>query len=434
MKNPLRALFERRSIGSSHELWNYLARGYTSSSGAVVTEKTAMAVPVVMTCVALISRTVMTLPVDMYERMPDGTKREAPEHPLTRLFDKPNTWQDWPMFVQMMQTHLLLRGNAYAWVNWTANPNLQDPTRLQATEIIPMHPDRITVDIVEQGMGLTLKYTLRLRNGQALSLPADEVMHLRGLSTDGVMGRSPIDDLREAIGGAISRQEYAGTFWARGATPSIALTHPGTLSPTAKAGLEQSFEQTYGGNTGRRVAVLEESVKIETLSVDAEKSQFLETNKLSRSELAGAFFVPPHMIGDTEKSTSWGTGIAEQKLGYLTFSIQPWLTVWEAGIKRCLITNERRFYAKFKVEGFLRSDPKARAAFYKEMWSIGAFTINQILALEDLNPVTGGDTRFVPLNFTTLERAIAGEGTAAVTPAEAQLMALIQRLEAEKAA
>lgn len=432
MRNPLEALFERRSIGTSHDLFNFLARGRESSAGISITEGTAMNVPVILTCVALISRTVMTFPIDVFERMPDGSKKEAPNHPLARLFDKPNTFQDWPTLVQMMQAHLLLRGNAYAWINWTATQ--QDGERLQATEMIPLHPDRVRVTVKEQGVSPTIEYTLTLRNGTSLNLPADEVMHLRGLSTDGVMGRCPIDDLCDTIGNALARQRHSANFWRRDATPPLAIKHPGKLTPKAKTGLEDSFEATYNNQNGRRVAVLEEGMSIEQLALDAEKSQLIETAKFSRAELAGSFFVPPHMIGDTEKSTSWGTGIAEQKLGYLTFSIQPWLTIWEAGIKRCLITNPRRFYTKFKVEGFLRSDPKARAAFYKEMWSIGAFSINQILALEDMNPVDGGDVRFVPLNFTTLDRAISGEAAKGIGPAHATLMALLSHLEAQKAA
>lgn len=401
----------------------YLLGGSPSASGQTVNEATAFNVPVVMSCVAKISRTVMTLPIDVFERLPDGRKRPVPDHPLARLFDKPNTWQDWPMLVQMMQAHLLLRGNAYAWINWTTNTTNGSE---QATELIPLHPDRVRV---KQRADWTLEYTLLQSTGGQIAIPSEEMFHLRGLSTDGVLGRSLLQDAREAIGGALSTQEHANALWSRDATPSVVLQHPKTLSEKAQKGLEEKFEQTYGpGKNKRRVAVLEEGMTIERLSLTPNDGQFLDTRKFSRSEIADLFGVPPHMIGDTDKSTSWGTGIEQQKLGYLTFTIQPWLTIWEAGIKRCLIFNERRFYAKFKVEGLLRGDSAARADFYERMWRIGVYTINMILALEDLDPIDGGDVRFVPMNFTPL-------GTVA-TPqqqTQAQLSDILERLRGKAA-
>ncbi len=423
MRNPLRALFDRRSIGTSHDLWTYLSRGAVSSSGAVVNESTAFAVPVVLTCVSLISRTIMTLPIDVYERLPEGRKRKADEHPLARLFDNPNSWQDWPMFCQMMQAHLLLRGNAYAWVNWVGVPG---SAYFQAQEIIPIHPDQIRCEPVEtaaSGPGYELKYTLTKRNGQQVPLPPDEVMHLRGLSTNGYMGRSPIDDLKEAIGSSIAAQEYGGTFWKNDATPNLLLKHPKPLSDKAKKSLEGAWEQIYGGKDRRRVAVLEEGMEVQQLSVTPEDAQFLETNKFSRSQLAGAFHVPPHMIGDTEKSTSWGTGIEQQQIGYLTFTIQPWLTIWEHGIRRALIANERRFYVKFKVEGLLRGDSTGRSNFYQKMFGVGAFSPNTILALEDMDPIgEEGDVRYVPSNYVPL-----GTDPTAVSEGQRQAGVLAQQ-------
>lgn len=432
MQNPFRSLFERRSaIGSSYDLLQYLLRGSTSRSGAAVNESTAFNVMVVWTCISLISRTLMTLPVDVFERLEGGRRREAREHPLVRLFDTPNSWQDWPTFVQMMQVHLLLRGNAYAWINWTTST--RDGSQ-QATEMIPLHPDRVKV---EQAPDWSLRYTLTRQNGQQIAIPADEVMHLRGLSTDGYMGRSPLQDWRESLGEALTTQEFAGEHFGHDATPPIVLMHKSTLSPTAKTNLETSWEQNYGsGHDKRRVAVLEEGMEIKQLSFNPRDSQFLETRAFQRSEIAGAFHVPPHMIGDTQKSTSWGTGIEQQKLGYLTFTIQPWLTVWEHGIKRALILNPNRFYVKFKVEGLLRGDSRARADFYERMFRIGVFSINQILALEDMDPVEGGDARFVPLNFAPLDKVLAGDvtpdaSTASAAASTAVLQELLDRLRRE---
>lgn len=434
MRNPLRALFERRSIGSSRDLWAYLAQGTKSSSGTAVNEATAYNVPVIMTCISLISRTIMTLPVDVYERMTDGRKRVATDHPLARLFDTPNSWQDWPMFVQMMQAHLLLRGNAYAWINWTTSTS---DGSMQASEIIPLHPDRVTV---EQKADWSLSYTMTRKNGQIVPIPADEILHLRGLSTDGVVGRSPLHDWRDTIGAALATQDYAASFWKRGATPTVALKHTTKLGEAARKNLEESWEKIYGGASGRRVAVLEEGMTLETLTLPSDVSQFLQTRQFTRAELAGSLHVPPHMIGDTEKSTSWGTGIEQQQIGYLTFTIQPWLTVWEHGIARCLILNTRRFYVKFKVEGLLRADSTGRSTFYTKMWGVGALSTNNILALEDMDPIgTEGDIRYVPANYVPLGTPVgaipaAAKDAADFAAATATITELVASLRKEPAA
>lgn len=421
MRNPLRALFAVRSgIGDSHALLQYLLKGHESSSGVTVNEQTVFAIPTVLACVGLISRTMLTLPVDVMERLPGRKRRQAEGHPLARLFDNPNSWQDWPMFVQLLQVHLLLRGNGYAWINWTTDT--RDGSE-QAYELIPMHPDQVAV---EQAKDYSLRYTLTRTDGTRVPLPQHEVLHLRGLSTDGVMGRSVIYDLKDVFGQTLAAQEYTGNRWKRGGVPDVALTHPKTLSDKAQRSLEDKFEETYGGKSGRRVAVLEEGMTIKEIAFTPQQHQFLETHKFTKSELASIFPVPPHMIGDTEKSTSWGTGIEQQKLGYQTFTIQPWVTIWEHGLRRALIKNPQRFYVKFRVEGLLRGDSGQRASFYERMWRMGVFTINDILALEDMDPVDGGDVRYVPMNYVPLGTPVDDQARAAGLLGE-----LLERLRAE---
>ena len=164
-----------------------------------------------------------------------------------------------------------------------------------------------------------------------MPLPQREVLHLRGLSTDGVMGRCVLQDARELIGGALATQEHSNTTWKRGGLPSVVLTHPKTLSEKAKDSLEKRWESVYGGSKDqRRVAVIEEGMDLTPLTVSLEDLQFLETQKFSDGRIAGWFFVPPHMVGDTEKSTSWGTGIEQQQIGFLSFTLRPDLVSWEA--------------------------------------------------------------------------------------------------------
>lgn len=394
MRNPLRALFDTRNIGNSHELLQLLLRGTQSKSGATVNEQTALNVAAVMTCVSLISRTVATLPLTVYERLGDGrSKQRAKAHPLLSVLSKPNEWQTRAEFVQMMQAHLLLRGNAYAWID---RSEVLPGVILQ---MVPLHPDRIEV---EQQPDWTLTYTLTRKNGQKVPLPANEVLHLRGLSTDGVLGRSTLSDARELLGGAIATQDYAANFWKRDATPAVLLKHPKTLTDKAAKSLREQWEATYGGSEGKRVAVIEEGMEVERLSMTANDAQFLETRKFQRGEIAGWFHVPPHMIGDTEKSTSWGTGIEQQQIGFLTFAIRPWLVAWEQRMNRDLITNRDRFFVEFNVDGLLRGDATARSNFYARMVGIGALSPNEVRALENMNPTPDGDIWLQPTNMAPL--------------------------------
>lgn len=399
MRNPLRALFERRSIGSSYELLEYLTRGTMSKAGAAVSENTALNVAAVMTCISLISRTVATLPLGIFERLDDKNKQRAVNHPLARVFGKPNGWQTRAEFVQMMQAHLLLRGNAYAWLNWTTTGISNGSEQL--AEMIPLHPDRVEV---EQLPDWSLRYTLTRKDGSRIKLAQDAVLHLRGLSTDGVMGRAVLTDAREMIGGAIATQNHSSNFWKRDGTPAVALKHPKTLGADGKVAesLRKSWEEIYSGEDRSRVAILEEGMEIQTLTVNAEQAQFLETRKFQRSEIAGWFHVPPHMIGDTEKSTSWGTGIEQQQIGFLTFTIRPWLVAWEQRLNLDLMVNPSRFFIEFNVDGLLRGDIGSRYTAYDKGIRGGWLSPNDVRALENLNPIDKGDTYLQPTNMTVL--------------------------------
>lgn len=398
MINPLRALWPERkqSIGSSYELWNFLQRGSESKAGVTVTEQTALNVAAVMTCVSLISRTVSTLPIGVFERLDGKGKKRAAYHPLERLLNKPNGWQTRNEFVGMMQAHLLLRGNAFAYAQ---TDRIDGKT--QIVEMIPIHPDRMRV---EQGRAYGLKYTWTTQDGKQIVLPTEEVFHLRGLSTDGVCGRSPLQDARDVIGVAIATQSHAANFWKRDATPSLALRHPQVLSDVAKKNIQDSWEATYAGQDARRVAVLEEGMEIEQLSVSAQDAQFLETRKFQRSEIAGWFHVPPHMIGDTEKSTSWGTGIEQQQIGFLTFTIRPWLVAWEQRFNRDLVANKERFFVEFNVDGLLRGDIGSRYTAYQKGVQGGWLSPNDVRALENMNPVEGGDIYLAPMNMAPIDK------------------------------
>jgi len=384
-------------------LWQSLGRGYDSLAGTRVSETTAFNVLAVLTCVSLRSRGLASLPCGIYERIDDRTKVPAPTHPSARVLLKPNSWQTRAELFGMLEAHRVLRGNAYAWKNIVEVPGTRRP---MVAELIPMHPDQVSVDpnLPVDDFGGPRIYQFTRSNGQTIDLPAREVLHLKGLSTDGRMGRTALQDLREAIGGSLAAQEQANLLFAKGGNPAVALEHPKTLGPEAAKTLSESFEQIYGrGKDQRRVAVLEEGMTLKQVSMTPEDSQFLETRKFLRSELAGAFHVPPHMIGDTEKSTSWGTGIEQQQIGFLVFTMTPDVVVWQQRLTLDLIDDPTKYFIEFNINAFMRGDSAARSMYYDRMARMGAYSINEIRAFENLNPIEGGDEHIIDLNRAPIQ-------------------------------
>lgn len=392
-----------RSIGSSAELLKHLLGvGYTSVSGKTVTESSAMNVAAFWTGVNIRSRLLAALPVHVIEKQPDGrSARRRPDHYAARVLLQPNGWQTGYELRAMLETHRVARGNAYAYKETERNIRAG---RDEVTKLFPMHPDRVEVIDEPDEFGPTT-YKLHRRNGkEPLTLSSVEVLHLKGMSTDGRRGRSVLQDLREVLGGALATQEHANSLWSHDATPSIALRHPGSLSPLAKTNLEKSWEETYGrGKDKKRVAVIEEGMEIEQLSLSPEDGQFLQTAQDLRQQLAAALMVPPHMMGLAEKATSWGTGIEQQQIGLLTFALSPDVVNWEERLHEGLIHEDDPCRIKFNINGFMRGDSASRSMFYDRMVRMGAFTLNDVLAYEDMNPFDGGDEHITDLNRAPIQ-------------------------------
>lgn len=398
----LLARFERRAgITSSHALYEHLSRGSRSLAGVEVTEATVMQVAAVLTCVNGISTDISSLPVDVIERVDERRRRPATSHPLRRVLFQPNSWQTTAEWVSMQVAHILLRGNAF---NLIVRSSIGD--RDQVQELLPMHPDAVSVEQVSYP-NLSFVYRWTDKSGKThefLNRPGQppQVLHFRGLSTNGVIGRSVIEDAREAVGVALATQRHAATFWSRGGLPQVVLRHPKTVG-AGKKNLEESWSANYGGGDDQsRVAVLEEGMDISTLSVKPEDAQFLETRKFQRGEIFGLFRYPPHMAGDTEKSTSWGTGIEQQQIGYLTFTLNGLIRRMEQRMDRDLVRVPDKYSVKFFPQAFMRGDAGQRSTFYQRMVSIGAFSPNDVRLLEDMNPIDGGDVYLQPANFVPL--------------------------------
>lgn len=376
-------------ISTSQELEEALRTGAVSASGASVTPNSAMRVATVYACVRLRCGVVANMPLAIKKRVDARTREDASDHPLWKLLRRrPNRWQTPSQFRRMMQAHLMLRGNAYA---------MKVVSRGSVRELIPLHPDQVEC---VQTDDLSLEYTYTRKDGRKVRMAQADVFHLVGLTLDGVHGVSAISYARETIGLALAMEDHGSTTFRHGARVSAALSHPNKLGKEGQDTLRASLDAfRSGGEQEGKTLILEEGMTYEPIAMTAEDAQWIESRKFSRTDIAMFFGVPPHMIGDTEKSTSWGSGIDSQTQGFVTFTSEDDLTMWEETINRDLIgDNEDDLYALFNRAALVKGDIKARWEAHVKALQWGVSSPNEIRALEDQNPREGGDIYYPPPN------------------------------------
>lgn len=365
-----------------------------SSTGITITPQRAMALTVVHACVRVLANAVASLPLPVYKRLLPAGKEEAPAHPLYRLLhDRPNPEMSSFTFRETLQHHLSLWGNAYA------EKEFDGAGRVIA--LWPLLPDR-TRAIRHNGE----KVYVTNVNHKEVGLDADRVLHIPGLGFDGLQGYSPLALARQSMGLAAATEEFGARFFGNGSRPGGVLTSSKKLSPEAKANLRESWERIQGGLSGaQRTAILEDGLDWKAMGIPNDEAQFLETRKFQVSEIARFYGVPPHMVGDLEKATF--SNIEQQGIEFVTHTVRPLVIRWEHILNWELFSESDRgkYYAKFLLIGLMRGDSAARGTYYNQMWNVGALSINDIRELEDMNPVDGGDQRFVPLNTVPLDQA-----------------------------
>ena len=376
----------------------------SSTSGKRVNERTAMQMTAVYSCVRILSEAVAGLPLHLYRYTESGGKEKAVDLPLYRLLhDQPNPEQTSFIFRETLMTHLLLWGNAYAQIIRNG--------RGEVVALYPLMPDRMTVDRDENGH-LYYEYLVSQDEAHAfkegtVQLSPRDVLHIPGLGFDGLVGYSPIAMAKNAIGMAIACEEYGAKFFANGAQPSGVLEHPGTLKDPAK--IRESWNSTFGGSqNANKVAVLEEGMKYSPISIAPEQAQFLETRKFQIDEIARIFRVPPHMVGDLDKSSF--SNIEQQSLEFVTYTLDPWICRWEQSIVKSLLSDEEKktLFVKFNVDGLLRGDYQSRMQGYAVARQNGWMSANDIRELENLDRIPeseGGDLYLINGNMTKLKDA-----------------------------
>ena len=375
-----------------------------TTSGKAVTERSAMQMTAVYSCVRILSEAIAGLPIHLYRYGEGGSKEKAINHPLYFLLhDEPNPEMTSFVFRETLMTHLLLWGNAYAQIIRNGKG--------EVVALYPLMPNRMTVDRDSSGQ---LFYSYQMNNSDAPTMKAgtvilkpSDVLHIPGLGFDGLVGYSPIAMAKNAIGLAIATEEYGAKFFANGATPGGLLEYPGTVKDPDR--VRESWNKGFSGsqNAGK-VAILEEGMKYTPISIAPEQAQFLETRKFQINEIARIFRVPPHMVGDLEKSSF--SNIEQQSLEFVKYTLDPWVVRWEQSLSRALFTPEekKKYFFKFNVEGLLRGDYQSRMNGYATARQNGWMSANDIRELENLDRIPaeeGGDLYLINGNMLPLVHA-----------------------------
>lgn len=394
---PFISKYFQSRAGPQNRFWSN-AYGFffgSTSSGKTVNERTSMQTSAVYACVRVLAEAIASLPLHTYRYTENG-KEKAVDHSLYYLLhSEPNPEMTSFVFRETLMGHLLIWGNAYAQI-------IRDG-RGKVIALYPLLPDKMIVDRTEKGE----IYYIYNKDGIEYPLRGDEVLHIPGLGFDGLVGYSPIAMAKNAIGMAIATEEYGAKFFANGASPGGVLEHPGIVKDPAR--IRESWNAVYQGTgNAHRVAVLEEGMKFQSIGIPPEQAQFLETRKFQLNEIARIFRIPPHMVGDLDKSSF--SNIEQQSLEFVMYTLDPWVVRWEQAIQRSLFssTEKKEYFAKFNVNGLLRGDYQSRMQGYAVGRQNGWLSADDIRELEDMNKLpegSGGDKYLVNGNMVDITNA-----------------------------
>lgn len=394
-----------RSFRTSDAQYPIEVYGRASHSGENVTDSSALALSAVWGCVNLISGTISTLPFMVYKRDAQGQRVEARDHPLYRvLHDSPNADQTAVDFWDWMAAAIELNGNAYARISRSGNGKISGLT--------PVAPDAVKVERLDNG-SISYEWT---EDGKSYSLTEKDVLHVRGFGGNPLGGLSTLKFGRQIFGLAQAQERVAGETFRNGLRPSGVLTFSDFLSAEHRQLAETKLVEKFTGamNAGRPM-VLEGGSTWQQLTISPEDAQMLESRSFSVEEICRMFSVPPFMIGHTEKSTSWGTGIEQQTIGFQKFTLRRRLKRIEQAVAKQLLSAQDRAQGvtvEFNLEGLLRGDTASRGDFYTTMTTIGAMTINEVRRLENLPPVPGGDVPRMQMQNIPITEAYGDDDSA----------------------
>lgn len=390
--------------------------GHTTA-GKNVNEMSAMQMTAVYSCVRILSEAVAGLPLQLYRYNDNGGRERALDHPLYRLLhDEPNPEMTSFVFRETLMSHLLLWGNAYAQIVRNG--------RGDVLGLYPLMPNKMKVDRDNKGnlyyeYSRTSEDSNTLGKQQKVILRPSDVLHIPGLGFDGLVGYSPIAMAKNAIGLALATEEYGAKFFANGAAPGGVLEHPGVVKDPQK--IRDSWNSAFQGSANaHKVVVLEENMKYQPIGISPEQAQFLETRKFQINEIARIFRVPPHMVGDLEKSSF--SNIEQQSLEFVKYTLDPWVVRWEQSMTRVLLLDSEkpRYFIKFNLDGLLRGDYQSRMNGYAIGRQNGWMSANDIRELENLDLIPDEEGGNLYLINGAMTKLVDAGAFASVAPSTGQ--------------
>lgn len=363
----------------------------TSSSGKVVTADKAIRLSAVWACVRLLSESISTLPLKIYVRQPDGSRKPAADHPAySVLCRRPNSEMTPSRFMLMVVASICLRGNAFIEKKFILN---------RLVSLVPLLPQNMVVRRLTSG-ALEYKYT---ENGTERIIPVKNMMHIRGFGLDGVCGMMPTMAGVDVFGAAMSVDEAAAKIFENGLQSTGFLSSENALSKDQRDRLRKNLQSFIGSKNAGKLMVLENKLTYQNVTMNPEAAQLLESRSFSIDEICRWFRVPPYMVGHTTKQSSWASSLEGMNLLFLTHTLRPLLVNIEQEIGRCLLDSDDEVFAEFSVEGLLRADSAGRAAYYTSALQNGWMSRNDVRRLENMPPIEGGDIYTVQLNLTQLK-------------------------------
>ncbi len=377
--------YESPSINDPNTWMSAFFGGPRTMSGVRVTPQKALGLSTYFACLQALSSDVAKLPFMLYRQNGSGKER-ATDHPVYKLIhDAPNPRMGAMAFRETMQGHAAAWGNAYAEIQRDA---LYRPVSLWL-----IHPSRVEVKFRDGEPYYRVRMDDKALGFKYVEMRAEDLFHLHGLGDDGYQGYSVASLAAETLGSSIAAQTYGSAFFANGANAGGVLEHPGKLSPDARQNLRESWQKVHAGaeNAGK-TAILEEGMKFNKISVPPEEAQYLQTREFNVEEVCRWFRMPPSKIGHYKRAQGWST-LEMTNTEYVVDTLTPWTERWESEVDRKLLTEAEQgtYFSEHLFLGLLKGDSDKRAAFYKAMFEMKAITPNEIRALENMNPLPGGD-------------------------------------------
>lgn len=367
-----------------------------------------MQISVVWSCARLIAETIGTLPIVVYQGQRWGQRSRADRHWLTGLLKRPNPWMTAQEFKEGMTLALVLWGNGYARIH--RNP------RREPIALYPLRPEKMRVE--RRGpRGEQLFYLYQHESGPEEIIPADDMLHIKGFG-DGWVGLSVLGYARAATGVAVSQDEYANKFFTNGGKQPGILTSSKNLTPDQRAQIREAFNDLVTESEDD-LFVLPADLKFEQIAINPTDAEFLSQRRYSDTEIARFFRVPLFLVFETEKSTTWGTGLEQQNIGFWQYTLEPYITRWEQSIERRVLDREAAsMFVEHNLRDLLRADSTTRAAYLGAMVNNGIMTRNEGREYEGLERVDDPEADKLTVQVSMSPLDLLGQAVTGKPPKE----------------